>query len=549
VTESGLKLAERLVPAVLSREPPGGALEPAAEPASCIQPDAWLDRVLDQRYRILRLLGEGGMGAVFVAEHLLLRKLVALKIVRTEMKDEGAEVAIRLAREAMATARLEHPHIASAIDYGALPEGGAYFVMQLVRGTSLRRLLSGGRRLPWARALEIAAQVADALSATRGAGITHRDLKPDNILVEVREDGSDLVKVLDFGIAQVAPRNNGATPGAETHRQITISGTVMGTPGYMAPEQAVGDKVDHRADIYALGVVLWECITGRELWVGPDLTTLVSRQMAERVPLLCDQELEPGLPPELDELIQRMTQRLPGARPDNAAEVRDALRSIARPQPLVMSQLRVANASQRRPTGRTRPSQTARRRRRRPPIARRPFWIAAATALVFYFGVREFVPLVRSQVFAAQYAALQTVERLRGESTPAPAPPPEPPPMPELAASFDVSESPPDGALTVTPELPAPIEVAALAPKPVQKARRAPRPVVEAPSLEMAAGATGADSNGAAALESASPEIDGWIAGLAEGASPDAPAAEVPSATTTESPASASAERPAPISP
>jgi serine/threonine protein kinase len=239
-----------------TRTPTGRML---AEVATGPQPiaDPWLGRVLDDRYRITERLGEGGMGAVFVAEHLKLRKLVALKVIRAELAGNG-EVAARFAREAMATAQFEHPHVASAIDFGTLAEGGAYLVMQLVRGQSLRDLLDQRGQLPWPMACELLAQVADALSAARTVGIVHRDLKPENILVEVREDGSYLAKILDFGIAHVAPHP--ATPvsgqGDEAH-VLTRIGTVMGTPGYMSPEQAVGDRVDHRTDLYALGVVLW----------------------------------------------------------------------------------------------------------------------------------------------------------------------------------------------------------------------------------------------------------------------------------------------------
>lgn len=302
------------------------ALQPTAA-AIPAEPNGWLGRVIDDRYRIVRLLGEGGMGAVYVAEHLTLHKPVALKVVRAELAGNG-EVAARFAREAMATAQFEHPHVASAIDYGTLPEGGAYLVMQLVRGRSLRHLVSGGKRLPWRRACEIAAQVSDALSAAKAVGIIHRDLKPDNILVERREDGSDLVKVLDFGIAHVAPRD-AASPGATAHRELTRVGTVMGTPGYMSPEQAVGDKVDHRTDLYALGVVLWESITGSELWDAPDLTTVVTRQLTETVPKLRERVDDNSLPPELDELLQRLTARNLTERPEHAAEVRDTLRRLA----------------------------------------------------------------------------------------------------------------------------------------------------------------------------------------------------------------------------
>ncbi len=290
-----------------------------------------LGRTLDARYRIVRVLGEGGMGAVFVAEHLTLQKQVALKVIRAELAGNG-EVAARFAREAMATAQFEHPHVASAIDYGTLPEGGAYFVMQLVRGRSLRSMFGGSgsnARVPWRRACELCAQVADALSAAKAAGIIHRDLKPDNILVEQREDGSDLVKVLDFGIAHITPRDAGSAEGGGANRQLTRVGTVMGTPGYMAPEQAVGDKVDHRADLYALGVVLWECIAGRELWDGPDLTTVIARQMGEPVAELRDVTGDATLPTELDELVQRLTSRMPEGRPEHAAEVRDTLRRLS----------------------------------------------------------------------------------------------------------------------------------------------------------------------------------------------------------------------------
>ncbi len=306
----------------------------ATEAAYPSDPGEWSGRVLDQRYRVLRVLGQGGMGAVFVAEHLTLHKPVALKVVRAELAGNG-EVAARFAREAMATAQFEHPHVASAIDYGTLPEGGAYFVMQLVRGRSLRRLLASEKRLPWRRVCEIAAQVADALSAAKAAGIIHRDLKPDNVLVERREDGSDLVKVLDFGIAHVAPRDAAAPPGAQAHRELTRVGTVMGTPGYMSPEQAVGDRVDHRTDLYALGVVIWECIAGRELWDGPDLTTVVSRQMTEPVPRLRDAAADPSVPAELDELVQRLTARAAAVRPEHAAEVRDTLRRLSHARAVV----------------------------------------------------------------------------------------------------------------------------------------------------------------------------------------------------------------------
>ncbi len=303
-------------------------MKDAAESAPTVSGvEGWIGRVLDGRYRVTKLLGEGGMGAVFVAEHLKLHKDVALKVVRAELAGNG-EIAARFAREAMATAQFEHPHVASAIDYGTLPEGGAYFVMQLVRGRSLRAILEPGQGIPWRQACELLAQVADALSAARAVGIIHRDLKPDNIVVESREDGSALVKILDFGIAHVSPSMVPPADG-QAQRTLTRVGTVMGTPGYMAPEQAVGDKVDHRTDLYALGVVLWECIAGQDLWAAPDVTSVIARQMSEPVPRLRDLPGDGSIPHELDEWVQRLTARSPEGRPEHAGLVRDALRAIA----------------------------------------------------------------------------------------------------------------------------------------------------------------------------------------------------------------------------
>jgi len=193
-----------------------------------------------------------------------------------------------------------------------------------VRGRSLRDLLDTQGKLPWRVACELLAQVADALSAARGAGIVHRDLKPENIVVETREDGSRLAKILDFGIAHVPH----ASPAEKSRIELTRVGVVMGTPGYMSPEQAVGDKVDHRSDLYALGVVLWECIAGRSLWEGQDITTIITRQMREEVPRLRTLP-QLNVPRALDELVQRLCSRSTDARPENAALVRDELRALA----------------------------------------------------------------------------------------------------------------------------------------------------------------------------------------------------------------------------
>ncbi|MBO6935579.1 MAG: serine/threonine protein kinase [Deltaproteobacteria bacterium] len=299
---------------------------------------AWIGRTIDDRYRILDRLGEGGMGTIYIAEHLTLGKRVALKTVHPEFAGDGA-VAERFAREATATAKLDHPHVASAIDYGLLPEGGAYLVMQLVLGHSLHEEMDRHGAIAWPRACAIASQIADALAAAHGKGIVHRDLKPENVMLEPRDDGSELVKVLDFGIARVKSSGDGDSirPPAPTGsrkaappRALTQVGMVVGTPGYMAPEQAKGSsKVDHRADLYALGVLIWEMISGLALFDSEDFREILALQLANDVaPLQDTVPPDDVIPPALQELVDSLITVKPDKRPDSASEVRDVLREI-----------------------------------------------------------------------------------------------------------------------------------------------------------------------------------------------------------------------------
>jgi serine/threonine-protein kinase len=299
----------------------------AAEARTTVE--GWVGQVVDGRYRIVRSLGEGGMGAVFAAEHLKLGHEVALKIVQPELA-EYEQLAARFAREAMASARLNHPHVASALDYGTLPDGGAYLVMQLARGQSLRSLLDERTALPWPMACEIAAQIADAAAAAHAIGIIHRDLKPDNVFVEEREDGSVLSQVLDFGIARVIVTEGSAPEAAAPGRPLTTVGSIMGTPGYMAPEQAMGRPADPRADLYALGVMLLEMVTGVPLFEGETLTAIVTEQLTGCLPRIAERCAPFALPPALEALLRGLLAPDPTQRPERAADVRDELRQIVR---------------------------------------------------------------------------------------------------------------------------------------------------------------------------------------------------------------------------
>jgi serine/threonine-protein kinase len=285
-----------------------------------------IGKVIADRYRVVELIGEGGMGAVYLAEHLTLHKQVALKVVHAEHA-KNPELAARFAREAMATSRIEHPNVISAIDYGTLPDGTAYLAVQLVRGPTLTRVLVGEGPMRWARAASIGAQIADALCAAHGHGIVHRDLKPDNVLLQYLDDGGELVKVLDFGVAKFA---NAASAPKAVRADVTQVGFIVGTPGYMAPEQAVGQPADVRSDLYSLGVVLWESIVGRALWTAPDLQHLVERQLVETPARLLKVSSDNTIPPVFDELVAKLLARRAADRPPDAATVRDSLREIGK---------------------------------------------------------------------------------------------------------------------------------------------------------------------------------------------------------------------------
>ena len=315
----------------------GDTIQGSAVPADPKPVEEWIGRVIDERYRVERTLGEGAMGAVFVAWHLKLNKHVALKIIHPDLAGRG-DIAARFAREAMASAQIEHPHVATTLDYGTLPEGGAYLVMQLGQGRLLRNLMREGS-LSWRLACQAAAQVADAIHAAHNAGIVHRDLKPDNILIEIREDGSPWVKVLDFGIARITKRGTLAYEKDESPT-LTRVGTVMGTPGYMSPEQATGGTVNESSDLYSLGVVIWEMITGRSLFDERELSEIVAKQLTEQVPKLKGI----GTPVELDDLIEKLLAPKSVDRPANANEVKEELQRIAelastKPNPFVLPAL------------------------------------------------------------------------------------------------------------------------------------------------------------------------------------------------------------------
>ena len=238
--------------------------------------------VLDERYRIERLLGEGGMGWVFLGTHTRIDKPVAIKVLRADLVQDH-ETTTRFLNEAIAASRIGSPHIVNVADYG-LQDGIAYFVMELLEGDSLATRVSREGAMPLRRVIHIARQIARGLQAAHDAGIVHRDLKPENIMLVRNEADPDFVKVFDFGIAKVA---TAAT-------KLTKAGSVFGTPHYMSPEQAAGAPVDHRADVYSLGVLMYEMACGTTPFTGESMMEVLSAQMFQPPPPFAERTREPA---------------------------------------------------------------------------------------------------------------------------------------------------------------------------------------------------------------------------------------------------------------
>jgi len=278
--------------------------------------------VLSGRYMIERLIGEGGMGAVYQAEHTHMRKRLAVKVLHPEMS-RLPEVVARFEREAMAAAHIEHPNVASATDFGKLDDGSFFLVLEFVEGKSLREAVAEGP-LELGRALHVTRQIASALARAHALGIVHRDLKPENVMLVTREGDADFVKVLDFGIAKV-PVGELVGEAKAPGQVLTQLGMVYGTPEYMAPEQALGQAVDPRADLYALGVMTFEMITGARPYDHESKVTLLGMHVTAPIPRMADRAPDANVPPEIDAIVTRLLAKEATARFADARQLIDAL--------------------------------------------------------------------------------------------------------------------------------------------------------------------------------------------------------------------------------
>ena len=257
-------------------------------------------RLLGGRYRLLKLLGSGGMGSVYLCEHATLGRRCAVKVLHAS-RALDPELVERFRQEAQAASRIAHENVVEVVDFGQDEGGDLYYVMEMLEGRTLGQLMAQEGPLPVPRALALLEQLCRALQAAHARGVVHRDVKPANILVESQADGTERVKLIDFGISHV--------PGAD---RMTLDGEIIGTPEYMAPEQASGGEVDPLTDVYAAGVLAFELLTGTLPLVGKNaIATLVAHQ--SHVPPRVGTR-RAGVPPELDRLVQRALAKRPGDR-------------------------------------------------------------------------------------------------------------------------------------------------------------------------------------------------------------------------------------------
>jgi serine/threonine-protein kinase len=297
----------------------GNDLRALAEDEERTLTHPWVGSVIADRYRLLSLLGEGGMGAVYKAEHIRMGKALALKLLRGPFAREEGAVA-RFRSEAFIVSRLSHPHTIAVFDFGEIAnQGGFYLAMEYVPGKDLSTVLREQGKISESRAAAIGEQVLGSLAEAHDSGIVHRDVKPGNIMLMQTRSGEDFAKVLDFGIAKLRDESPNSCDDSS-------AGAIIGTPNYLSPEQARGQELDARADLYSLGVVLYELVSGRCPFVAPNPMAVVQSHLLDEPPPLS--EVAPGVSPAFAELVHRALKKRPQERFQSADDMRDALLAL-----------------------------------------------------------------------------------------------------------------------------------------------------------------------------------------------------------------------------
>jgi eukaryotic-like serine/threonine-protein kinase len=276
-------------------------------------------QVLGERYRVLRKLGEGGMGEVYEASHVYIDKKFAIKLLRPEITGNPEAVA-RFHQEARSASSIGHENIIGIDDFGRLPDGAVYFAMELLEGESLADRMKDGPPLRFEEYLGVTMQVCAGLSAAHAKGIIHRDMKPANIFL-TQKQGMTVVKILDFGIAKVG--------GDGGKQALTRTGQIFGTPQYMSPEQALGKPLDGRSDIYSVGVIMYELATGRVPFEAETFMGILTQHITGKAVPPSQAAPERGIPPQFERVIERAMDKDPGNRYASMEELAKDLHALA----------------------------------------------------------------------------------------------------------------------------------------------------------------------------------------------------------------------------
>ena len=299
-------------------------------PAMSEPADPLIGTLVAGRYRVQRPLGEGGMGKVYLAEHEAIEKGLALKVLRREFSAKP-DIVARFQQEAISASRIKHPNVLDVFDFGQLENGSFFLAMEFLEGNDLADELVRARVLDPARGVKLALQICRALAAAHSRGVVHRDLKPENVFLQRTGDGEEIVKIVDFGIAQLRT-NEEAAATEPKRRRLTRTGMIFGTPEYMAPEQAGGRNADLRVDVYALGIIMYEMFTGAVPFTGDTFVGVLARHLNDPPPHMVTVCPDLRISPELQTVIMQALSKDPAQRHASMHEFAQAI--LATPEGL-----------------------------------------------------------------------------------------------------------------------------------------------------------------------------------------------------------------------
>ncbi|MBX3192505.1 MAG: serine/threonine protein kinase [Labilithrix sp.] len=445
--------------------------EPARDPLA--------NAVVDMRYEVVSPLGEGGMGTVYKVRHMSLDRFFAMKVLRADLAAD-ADLAERFTQEARATAAIKHPSVVAITDFGTLDSGIPYFVMELLVGETLATRIRARGPLPPREAMDVGRKLAEALSASHAAGVVHRDLKPENVFLVGKASGktsaTDELRIVDFGAAKIV----GAS-------KLTRPGVVFGTPYYMSPEQASGQPVDARADVYSLGVLLYEMLTGSVPFEADTYMGVLTKHMFAS-PARPSEQITSAVPlGKLEDVVMKALEKEPGARYQSMAELAAAIAHaendrVSEAPPGAASEAKALSLSREMSTAdriqrsvRRRVEEDAARRRRIVVVA-----VVAAAATIAVGG--GLVALLEDKHSPPVTSAIGSVSAPPSSAPPSSAPPSSaPPPEPATSAAPEPSSTAEPAASSTAVPPPKTPAAPAVRPRPSAEPKPPPPPPPPAP--------------------------------------------------------------------